>query len=255
MAAELTLFAVLSALPLLLVAAAGLGAVESMAGIKLAGEVEGFIERHITRVLGADTPISDVVARLFADTHGTTLTIGLLAAAYGGSRFIISLVGSLDVIYGKDQSNRRSWVGTRAVGVVLAGVSTVAAAAAIFTIGAGGRIAEATYGDGTVGALAAKAASLFGYSFAALYLSWLYEKAPRNGLSWKRQLPGSIVAVVIGDGAGRLLKWWFTLFKTNAVFGSIGAAMALLWWTYVFASGIILGAEINAWRAEKRSVA
>jgi len=251
MAAEMTLFALLSVLPLLLVAAAGLGVVEAVAGVKLSWEIELFFERHITRILGENTPVLEVVRGLFADTNGTAITLGLLAAFYGASRVLVSLVGSLDVIYNREPGERRGWLGARAVGVGLAGVSIVAIATAILAIGAGGRIALAAYGPGWVSTLAKWTSSLFGYAFAVLYLAWLYGRAPRGENAWGRQIPGAVIAVAIGEASSRVLRGWFSLFDANAVFGSIGAVMALIWWTYIFASGIILGAEINVWRAEK----
>lgn len=251
MAAEFTLFALLSTLPLLLVAAAGLGVIEKFVGVKLAVEVEQFIEEHIVRVLGEGTPVLGIVQELFAESHGATLTLGLAAVGYGASRAMVSLVGSLDIIYDVAAGERRGWIGSRVVGVGLALTSVVAGVAAIVTIGAGGDLAIGTYGEGILSTVAERTASLFGYAFAVLYMAWLYKTGPRRGSMLRDHLVGAGVAVAVGEVSGRLLKWWFKLFDANAVFGTVASAMALLWWTYIFACGIVLGAEINAYRSSR----
>jgi len=247
MAAELTLFAVLSALPLLLVAVAGLGVLEHLLGVVLASDVERFLERHIIRVLGRETPVLDLVDELFESSSGATLTFGLLASLYGASRVLVSLAGSLDVIF-TPASQRRGWVATRLRAAWFACASMVVLLFSILALTAGGRVARSLYGDGAVALAAAKTVSFFGYAAAALWLAWLYVRLPKCTLPFKQQLPGAVLAVAVGDLSGRLLRGWFSLLDTNAVFGSIASVFALLWWTYVFASAVIFGAIWNAWR-------
>ena len=247
MAAELTLFALLSVLPLLLVAAAGLGWVENVAGVTLAADLERFFERHVARVLGPNTPVLGVVASLFAAPSNTTFTLGLLAAVYGASRVMVSLIGSLDTIT-SPPDRRRGWMNTRLTGMLFALLSSVVLTIVILSITAGSRLVLSTYGDSYLALAGAKVVSFLGYLSAVAYLAWLYGHAPRHKTSWRVQIPGAVFAVLVGDLSARLLRWWFTVFNANAVFGSIGAALALLWWTYVFASGIILGSVWNTMR-------
>jgi len=247
MAAELTLFAVLSALPLLLVAVAGLGVLEDLLGVVLASDVERFVERHIVRVLGAQTPVLDLVEGLFESSSGATLTFGLLASLYGASRVLVSMVGSFDVIF-TPAPQRRGWFASRLRGAWFACASMVVLLFSILALTAGGRLVRSLYGEGVPALVAAKAVSFFGYASAALWLAWLYVRLPKRSLPFKQQLPGAILAVAVGDLSGRLLRGWFSLLDTNAVFGSIASVFALLWWTYVFASAVVFGAIWNAWR-------
>jgi len=247
MAAELTLFALLSALPLLLVAVTTLGTLEHFLGVSLASDIERFVEGHIARILGEGTPVLDLVAGLFESSSGATLTIGLLASFYAASRVLVSLVGSLDSIF-SPESARRGWFATRALGAWLALVSTAALLFSILTLTAGGRLVRSAYGEGWLALFGAKVVSFFGYAVAVLLLAWLYARAPKVSLPFRRQIPGAVFAVLLGDLSGRLLRGWFFLLDTNAIFGSIGAAFILLWWTYIFSCGVVFGAIWNAWR-------
>jgi uncharacterized BrkB/YihY/UPF0761 family membrane protein len=249
MAAELTLFALFSALPLLLVAVAGLGVLENLLGLALASDVEIFIKWHITRVLGAQTPVLDLVSQLFKSSNGATITVGLLASLYGASRVLISLVSSLDIIF-TPVPQRRGWFAIRFRAAYFACASMVVLLLSILLLAAGGRLVRGLYGDGPLALVAAKTVSLLGYISAILWLAWLYVRLPKRSLSLKQQLPGAVLAVSVGDLAGRLLRHWFFLLDTNAIFGSIASAFALLWWIYGFASVVVFGAIWNAWRNE-----
>lgn len=251
LAAELTLFALLSALPLLLVAAAGLGALDEILGASTARDVETFLLRHVASVTGDQGVIVGAVSRLFAQADGRVLTIGILATIYAAARVLVAFITGLEMIF-TPVDQRRGWFGKRGTALVLAGTSIAALALTVTVAAAGDRAVSALFGNKAVGDIAAALVVLVSYGLALVYVAWLYSAAPRVSLPLRHQLPGAAFAVTLAYTSGRAIRWWFATMETNAVFGSIGAALALFWWTYVVACGLVLGAVWNVARFENR---
>ena len=65
--------------------------------------------------------------------------------------------------------------------------------------------------------------------------------------SWKRILPGAIVATVMWFLATLAFGWYVTRFANySQVYGSLGAGIALLFWLYIISLCVLCGAEFNA---------
>jgi membrane protein len=72
-----------------------------------------------------------------------------------------------------------------------------------------------------------------------------------NGLpkmqSWRRVLPGAVLATFLWFPATMFFGWYVTHYATyNVVYGSLSAAIALLVWLYIVSAIVLLGAEVNA---------
>ena len=84
----------------------------------------------------------------------------------------------------------------------------------------------------------------------------VYRFAPRRRSSWRRELPGAVVATL----------WWLvasTVFRVylgvasggmNTVFGLLGGALSLLFWLYLLAMGLLVGAVVNGLIAHRREL-
>ena len=64
-------------------------------------------------------------------------------------------------------------------------------------------------------------------------------------------MPGSIVAAVLLEGTFQVLPLYQRYADLNPGLRAFGAPAILLVWLYVMANVIVLGAELNWWRARR----
>ena len=249
LAAELLLFAVLSALPLLLSLTALLGSASTLIGDRGAEEFRIWVLNQTSKVIGADSPGLTVVEQLFATSAKKAVTLGAVFALYAASRAFISMVGSLDVIYGT--SAGRSWVGQRVLGVVLTLVSMVMLPAVLVAMYAGRRISVNLVGDGMWRGVVGAGLWCLGFALAVVWLAGLFRYIPKRPGRFVQQLPGAVAAVTLIWAWTELFRWYLWIFNANAVFGALGAAISLMWWGYFCASSFFLGAELNQWISQR----
>jgi membrane protein len=72
--------------------------------------------------------------------------------------------------------------------------------------------------------------------------SLMYHHGLPKTQSWRRVLPGAIMATVLWFPATMLFGWYVY----TVVYGSLSAAIALLVWLYIVSVIVLLGAELNA---------
>jgi membrane protein len=77
-------------------------------------------------------------------------------------------------------------------------------------------------------------------------LTSLYHRAVPVRTSWRRALPGAIVAMAIWFVGSVLLREWLTwAFRKTATYGPLSAPVAVLLFLYLTALAILFGAELN----------
>jgi membrane protein len=250
LASDLLVFVILGLLPLVLALTALLGAARRIVGIEASAALEEWVQLQAAKVLGESTPVADTIAGLFAAPSGRTVTVSLVVAVIAASRGFVSFVGSLDVIYGT--SSERSWLGQRLVGFALSLLGLVAVPAAV-TLTAASRSFAASITSSAWQPLVRAGIGGFGYALAVLWIATCYRLAPKRKLTWTSQLPGAVLAVVLAAALTRLFRLYLATFTENAVFGLLGAVVSLFAWGYVASCAVILGAEVNAYRLERRA--
>ena len=67
-------------------------------------------------------------------------------------------------------------------------------------------------------------------------------------------LPGSVLASVVLEATFQVLPFYQRYAEINPGLRAFGAPAILLVWLYVMANVIVLGAELNWWRAERREL-
>jgi membrane protein len=78
-------------------------------------------------------------------------------------------------------------------------------------------------------------------------MSLVYHHGIPKTQSWRRVLPGAIMATVLWFPATMFFGWYVTHYATyTVVYGSLSAAIALLVWLYIVSVLVLLGAEMNA---------
>ena len=69
--------------------------------------------------------------------------------------------------------------------------------------------------------------------------------------SWRRTLPGALLATLMWFVTTLVFGWYVTRYANySRVYGSLGAGIALLFWLYIISLSVLSGAEFNAQYAE-----
>jgi membrane protein len=78
-------------------------------------------------------------------------------------------------------------------------------------------------------------------------MSLVYHHGLPRTQSWRRVLPGAVMASLLWFPATMFFGWYVTNYATyTVVYGSLSAAIALLVWLYIVSVIVLLGAELNA---------
>ncbi len=79
------------------------------------------------------------------------------------------------------------------------------------------------------------------------FIALIYHHGVPKTQSWRRVLPGAVMATAMWFPATMIFGWYVTHYATyTVVYGSLGAAIALLVWLYILSVIVLLGAEFNA---------
>ncbi|MDQ2833122.1 MAG: YihY/virulence factor BrkB family protein [Acidobacteriota bacterium] len=77
-------------------------------------------------------------------------------------------------------------------------------------------------------------------------IALIYHMGTPMRQSWKRTLPGAIVATAMWFVSTLVFGWYVTRFANySQVYGSLGVGIALLFWLYIISLSILCGAEFN----------
>jgi membrane protein len=79
------------------------------------------------------------------------------------------------------------------------------------------------------------------------FIGLIYHHGMPKTQSWRRVLPGAVLATLMWFPATILFGWYVTNYASySVVYGSLSAAIALLVWLYMLSMIVLLGAEFNA---------
>lgn len=180
---------------------------------------------------------------------GGLLSVGAAAALWGAARGMVSIITTLNVVYGV--TSRRPWWRRQLLAVVLTVVFSILALGALLSIVFGervGRAAAAWAGFG--GAFTAVWGLLqwpLGLLFVLLGIDLVYHLAPAVRQRWYWFTPGSTFAGVAWTAVSLGLRAYVGQFANyNATYGSIGGVILLLLWLYLSGMALLVGGEINS---------
>jgi membrane protein len=78
-------------------------------------------------------------------------------------------------------------------------------------------------------------------------IALIYHMGTPMRQSWKRTIPGAILATAMWFLTTLAFGWYVTRFANySQVYGSLGAGIALLFWLYIISLSVLCGAEFNA---------
>jgi membrane protein len=252
LAAEAGFFALLSLPPLVL----GLVASAGYVGRRIGSDVVADMQTRLSDLAGTFlTPnvVQSVIMPTFAEVvKGGRLEIvslGFVLSLWSGSRAVNVYVDTVSIMYGL--GGQRGMVRTRAlsfslyVAALMLGVLLIP----LMLVGPGLISQLVSRWAGGLPSLAWLAGLYWPVVtlFSVAGLTTLYHVATPIKARWRRDLPGSVLALLIWLVASLVLR--FTLERSvggTSIYGPLSAPIVVLIWLYLLALAVLIGAALNA---------
>ena len=244
LAAMIAYFALLSFVPLLLLALALLG---------LAGQADegSFFVEELNRILpGASL---DNILRAVRSIQRNATTIGIIGGAtllWTSLSLFSVLESAFNIVYGRPN---RSFLRGKALASVLL-IGSLASLFASLVIGSIGVRVLHRYAPGFIGN------NYVAYAFSVLvslagvfaFLVSVYYFLTNEELSPHDVLPGATAGAILLETTFQILPLYVGASRHVPVLQAIGGPIYLLVWLYVMSNVIVFGAELNWWRSRRR---
>lgn len=265
LAAEMAFFASLALIPFTAAFGGVLGYVEPLTGGTGVNEIELVVIEIMTVILGPDLVVdvaAPYVQAQLSEARGGLAITGLIAGLWLAGRVFLPAVYALDLAYGAVE--RRTLLRRRLIALGLAVASLFVITLQVMLLVLGPLLGSAR-----------ELASKFDLSatFAILWtiLQWpvlatvltvflliVYRAVPARRLSWRRSLPGAVVAVLVwllvatgfraylatgiqpGQGAEMSAEAMVSVGR------AVGALVATVLWVFLSSIAVLFGGEINA---------
>jgi membrane protein len=243
LAAMIAYFALLSFVPLTFLSLSLLG---------LAGRADesSFLVREIKKTLPG-TPIDRIIDLVHSvqDNAATLGIIGGLALLWASLSLFSVLESAFNIVYGR--SNRSFLHGKARAFLFMVG-SLVTLFVALLT-GSLGVAALQEYAAGFLSNAAIAYVLSIGVSLMGVFVFLVscYFFLTNEDLTVREVLPGAILASILLEATFQVLPLYQRYADLNPALRAFGAPAILLVWFYVMSNVIVLGAEINWWRARR----
>jgi membrane protein len=242
LAAMIAYFALLSFVPLLLLSLALLGLVhQADQGSFFVRQLEKtFPSTSLDSILRAVRAIQENAAALGAVGGGFLLWSSL--------SFFSVLESAFNIVYGRPN---RGWLHGKALATLMMGSSLVALFVSLVVGSVGQEILKRYLGfagNATSARVVAIAVSTLGIF---VFLASAYYVLTNADLTLREVLPGAITAAAILEATFQFLPVYVNVSKHNPVLQTLSGPAVLLVWLYVMANVIVVGAEVNWWRARR----
>ena len=240
LAAMIAYFALLSFVPLLFLALALLGLVHQ-------ANQSSFFVRELSKTFPSTSVHSILNAVRAIQANATAL--GIVGGAFllwTSLSFFSVLESAFNIVYGRPN---RGWLHGKALATLMMVGSLVALFVSLVVGSIGQEILKHYAGFSgndvfaRVVAIAVSCAGLF------LFLTTAYYVLTNVDLRLREVLPGAVTAAIILEATFQALPLYVEVSKRNPVLQTLSATAVLLVWLYVMANVIVLGAEVNWWRA------
>ncbi len=243
LAAMVAYFALLSFVPLVFLALALLGFVHR-------ADASDFLVRELSHAFPGSSLTSILSLVHKVQDNATALgAIGAVALLWSSLSLFSALESAFNIVYGRP--NRPFLRGKRLAAAVMFG--SLVTLFASLVVGALGVEVLKQYAPGFVGNSAVAyvvsiAVSLLG---VFLFLVAVYRLLPNERLSLRDALPGAIGAAIVLEASFQVLPVFVRFADVNVTLRVLGGPVILLLWLYVMANVIVLGAELNWWKAQR----
>jgi membrane protein len=233
-------FALLSFVPLLFLSLALLGLVHQ-------ADQNSFFVRELERTFPSTS--IDSILRAVRAIQSNAAALGAVGGAFllwSSLSFFSVLESAFNIVYGRPN---RGWLHGKALATMMMGGSLVALFVSLVIGSVGQEILKRYFGfagnafSARAVAIAVSTLGLF------LFLTSAYWVLTNANLTVREVLPGAVTAAVILEASFQALPVYVDVSKHNPVLQTLSGPAILLVWLYVMANVIVLGAEVNWWRA------
>jgi len=244
LAAMIAYFALLSFVPLLFLALSLLGLVDE-------ANPHSFFVRQLSKTFPSTSVTSILNAvRAIQDNAATLGIVGAAFLLWSSLSFFSVLESAFNIVYGRPN---RGWLHGKALATVMM-VGSLVAMFVSLVIGSIGQEILKRYagfeGNVTTARVIAIAVSAFGIF---VFLTSAYYVLTNVDLTLREVIPGALTAAIILEATFQVLPQYVLLSKHDVVLQTLSGPVVLLVWLYVMANVIVLGAEVNWARRQRRS--
>ena len=186
--------------------------------------------------------------------NATTLGIvGAVALLWTSLSLFSVLESALNIVYGRPN---RGFLHGKAIALLFMVTSLVTLSCALLmgSLGAAAlrRYAPSFASNSAVAYTVSITVSALGI-FA--FLLSVYTRLVNEDVSVRDALPGAALATVVLEASFQVLPVYERYADVNPALRAFGGPAILLVWLYVMANLVVLGAEVNWWRARRRATA
>ena len=270
-AAEMSYYALLSLVPLLIAIGAALGFYERLAGSGATEAIQAAALRGFTTVLQpdvADEIVAPVLEALLTEQRAGLVALSLLGALWLAGRVFRAALHGLDDAYLVERPRpalpQLALTTAYAAGAIILVPLLIAFFVVGPLLGGGLRLAELL---GLVETFAviwelARWPGLF--VVTTLFLAWLYRSGPSTAISWREALPGAALGVVLVVAVALGLRAYLAVAGPRvpeldtgdafvALIGRVfGTVLAIALWGWLSSLALVAGGVFNAERRHRR---
>jgi membrane protein len=243
LAAMIAYFALLSFVPLLFLAL-------SLLGLAHQASANSFFVHELSNTFPS-TSVDSIVDSVRAIQRNST-ALGIVGGAFllwSSLSFFSVLESAFNIVY--DRPNRGFLHGKALASLMMVGSLVFLFGSLV--IGSIGQEVLKRYGGFDGNATTARViAIVVSLSGLLVFLTSAYYVLTNAPLTVREVLPGAVTASLTLEATFQVLPQYVELSKHNPVLQTLSGPAVLLVWLYVMANVIVLGAEVNWWRAHGR---
>lgn len=227
-AAAISFYAILSLLPLLLLAVSVLGYV-----VGSSDKAFSTVSSMVGQFAPSSGYVTDVLKGL-VQQRGTIGLLGLVALLWTGSQYFMTLQTAMDDVY--EVSDKPGFIKGR-----LKAIALVIGFGILFALSLVSGSAVRFGGSWVIGLLG----GLIGLIVSVLMFAMVYKFVPDASVSWKSALLGGVFAAIVWTIAKELYVLYLTyIAHFNKLYGSLGSIIVLIIWIYYSSMILVFGAEM-----------
>ena len=247
LAAEAAFFALLSLPPLIFGLAGSIGYVVQTFTDQRIGEFKADVVELALRAFTPDI-VDTIIVPTMNDVLGgpryDVISIGFVLALWSGSRALNVFVDTVTIMYGL--GGHRGIVKTRMLSFSL---YVLALFTGIITI------PLVVAGPGLVDRVLPQRLEALNTLYwpvvvilCVVFTATLYHVSVPVRTSWRYNLPGAALTLVIWIAGSWLLRWFLTASagESTSIYGPLATPIAVMIWLYILAIAVLIGAALNA---------
>jgi membrane protein len=247
LAAEAAFFALLSLPPLIFGLAGSIGYVVQRFTDARISEFKADVVDLALQAFTADTVDTIIVPTMddvLAGPRYDVISIGFVLALWSGSRALNVFVDTVTIMYGL--GGHRGIVRTRVLSFCLYVLGLITGIVTIPLVVAGPGLVDRVLPErlDALNQLYWPAVLVLCICFTAT----LYHVSVPVRTSWRYNLPGAVLTMVIWVAGSAVLRWVLTTTAADStsIYGPLAAPIAILIWLYIIAIAVLIGAALNA---------